>query len=84
MALVSRAVAPTSGDVKRLQDLELPAGVELLDDPERTVASLYIPAVEVPEEEVAEEVEGEEPLAEAVEAGADESEPSGEDAGDAS
>ncbi|HSJ44731.1 MAG TPA: 50S ribosomal protein L25 [Euzebyales bacterium] len=42
------------GDVKRLDDLDLPEGVELLEDPEHAVVSVYIPQVEVPEIEVAE------------------------------
>jgi large subunit ribosomal protein L25 len=33
------------GDVQRLGDLELPAGVELLDDPERPVVSVVAPTV---------------------------------------
>lgn len=64
------------GDVKRLSDLSLPEGVALLDDPESTVASVYIPQVEVPETEVA---EGEE-LDEALDA---EGEPVPSDAGEA-
>ena len=56
------------GDVKRVEDLELPEGVEALDDPESTVVTVYYEAVEVPE--VGEEglVEGEEPLEAAEEA----------------
>jgi large subunit ribosomal protein L25 len=47
------------GDVKRLGDLALPEGVDLLDDPEYAVVSVYVPQAEVPEDEVAEEgVEG--------------------------
>jgi len=64
------------GDVKRLSDLRLPEGVALLDDAESTVASVYIPQVEVPEPEVA---EGEE-LDEALDA---EGEPVPSDAGEA-
>lgn len=45
------------GDVKRLEDVPLPAGVELLDDPDGTVVSVYVPTAEVPEDEVAEEDE---------------------------
>lgn len=42
------------GDVKRLGDLDLPEGVELLDDPDYAVVSVYIPQAEVPETEVEE------------------------------
>lgn len=56
------------GDVKRLGDLDLPDGVDLLDDPDRTVVSVYVPTIEVPEDEVA---EGEEPLDEALDEVAD-------------
>jgi large subunit ribosomal protein L25 len=52
------------GDVKRLEDLPLPEGVDLLEDPERTVVSVYVPQMDVPEPET-EGVE-EEPLAEAA------------------
>jgi large subunit ribosomal protein L25 len=45
------------GDVKRLEDVPLPAGVELLDDPDGTVVSVYVPTADVPEDEVAEEDE---------------------------
>jgi large subunit ribosomal protein L25 len=41
------------GDVHRLEDLALPADVELVDDPERTVVSVVAPT-----SEPAEEVEG--------------------------
>jgi large subunit ribosomal protein L25 len=37
------------GDVRRVADLELPEGVTALDDPERTVVSVNVPALEVPE-----------------------------------
>ncbi len=48
------------GDVKRVSDLDLPAGVTPLEDPERTVVSVNIPQLEVPEpEEGLEEVEAE-------------------------
>jgi large subunit ribosomal protein L25 len=43
------------GDVKRLGDLNLPEGVELLDDLEYAVVSVYVPQAEVPEDEVAED-----------------------------
>jgi large subunit ribosomal protein L25 len=42
------------GDVKRLSDLDLPEGVELLEDPDYAVVSVSIPQAEVPEPEVAE------------------------------
>ena len=43
------------GDGKRLADIDLPEGVELLDDPESTVVSVYVPQAEVPETAVDEE-----------------------------
>ncbi|HVL98337.1 MAG TPA: 50S ribosomal protein L25 [Egibacteraceae bacterium] len=39
------------GDVKRVADLVLPAGVESLEDPERTVVTLVVPALDVPDTE---------------------------------
>jgi large subunit ribosomal protein L25 len=39
------------GDVKRASDVALPAGVELLDDPESPVVSIVVPALDVPETE---------------------------------
>lgn len=39
------------GDVKRVSDLVLPEGVVALEDPERTVVTLTLPALEVPEPE---------------------------------
>lgn len=48
------------GDVRRLGDLDLPAGVELLDDPERTVVTVVAPTAPTSELEEApapEEVE---------------------------
>ncbi len=39
------------GDVKRAGDVSLPAGVELLDDPESPVVSIVVPALDVPETE---------------------------------
>lgn len=63
------------GDVKRLEDVPLPTGVELLDDPDRTVVSVYVPTVEVPEDEVDEDealsVEEAAEAAEAVEEASD-------------
>ena len=56
------------GDVKRLADLSLPEGVELLDDPDRTVVSVSAPSVDLPDE--AEGVE--EGAEEAGDAGAEE------------
>lgn len=38
------------GDVLRVEDLQLPEGVEALEDPERTVVTLTVPSAEVPEE----------------------------------
>lgn len=63
------------GDVKRLGDVALPAGVELLEDPDRTVVSVSAPTFE-PTEEEEEVAEGEEALdveegAEAAEAADD-------------
>jgi len=63
------------GDVKRLGDVALPAGVELLEDPDRTVVSVSAPTFEATEEEAA---EGEEALD--VEEGAEAAE--GAEAGD--
>ena len=63
------------GDVKRLGDVALPVGVELLEDPDRTVVSVSAPTFEATEEEVA---EGEEALD--VEEGAEAAE--GAEAGD--
>lgn len=45
------------GDVKRLEDLTLPDGVDLLDDPDRTVVSVSMQAMDVPEDEVSAEDE---------------------------
>lgn len=43
------------GDVKRLGDIDLPDGVELLEDPDRTVVSVAIPAADVPDTTVEED-----------------------------
>lgn len=43
------------GDLRRLGDLSLPEGVELLDDPDATVVSVSVPQAEVTEEEAVEE-----------------------------
>lgn len=40
------------GDVLRVADLDLPAGVETLEDPERTVVTVTPPQLEEPEEEL--------------------------------
>lgn len=50
------------GDVKRVEDLPLPEGVELLEDPERTVVTLNVPTLDVgvdDEEGVTEVIEDE-------------------------
>lgn len=74
------------GDVKRVQDLELPEGVTPLEDPERTVVSVNVPQLEIPEPETGveaadaefAEVEGEaaseelEPSTEGADTGAEE------------
>lgn len=39
------------GDVKRVEDLVLPEGVENTENPERTIVTCNIPALEVPEPE---------------------------------
>jgi len=39
------------GDVLRASDVALPAGVQLLDDPESPVVTLVVPALDVPETE---------------------------------
>jgi large subunit ribosomal protein L25 len=45
------------GDVKRVADLVLPEGVETTEDPERSIVTCNVPALEVPEpEETATEV----------------------------
>lgn len=54
------------GDNLRVADLEAPAGVSLLDDPEVVLASVLAPRLAEPEEEEVEE-EGEEAEAEAAE-----------------
>lgn len=65
------------GDVKRLADLELPAGVELVDDPERPVVSIITPQLEIEPEEGAEAAEAETEGATAEEAEG----PAGDEAG---
>jgi large subunit ribosomal protein L25 len=50
------------GDVKRVEDLRLPEGVESLEDPERTVVTLNVPSLDVgidEEEGVTEVIEDE-------------------------
>lgn len=39
------------GDVKRVADIRLPDGVTTLEDPERTVVSVSVPAMEAPADE---------------------------------
>lgn len=39
------------GDVKRVQDLTLPEGVVALEEPERTIVTVNVPSLEVPEPE---------------------------------
>ena len=73
------------GDVKRLGDLDLPEGAELLDDLDYVIASVYIPQAEVPETEVAEGEELDQALdadGEPVPADAGEAEATGEGGGD--
>lgn len=74
------------GDVKRLGDIDVPEGVELLADPEATVVSVYVPQAEVPEDEVAEDEEALEgaigPDGEPVPADAGEAEATEEGGGD--
>jgi large subunit ribosomal protein L25 len=71
------------GDVKRLGDLDLPDGVDLLDDPDYAVVSVYIPQAEVSETEVAEGEELEEALgAEGEPRPSDGTEATGEGGGD--
>ena len=45
------------GDVRRLAELTLPAGVELIDDPERTIVSVVAPTEALEPEEGAEAAE---------------------------
>jgi large subunit ribosomal protein L25 len=47
------------GDVLRLEDMPVPSGVELIDDPDRSVVSVVVPTVE-PTEGVEEALEPEE------------------------
>jgi large subunit ribosomal protein L25 len=63
------------GDVKRVADITLPAGVEAMDDPETAVVSIVLPALDIPETEAEETAEADE----AAEAGGDSSDeaPSG-------
>jgi len=44
------------GDVARVGDIALPAGVDLLDDPEEAVASVVVMHLDVPEQESATEI----------------------------
>lgn len=68
------------GDVKRVEDLQLPAGVEALEDPESVVVTVYFESVEVPEPEEA--AVPEEEVVEAVEEGEGEGAPPAESASD--
>jgi large subunit ribosomal protein L25 len=45
------------GDVLRVADVQLPEGVEVLDDPEQAIVTVVLPALELPETET--EAEGE-------------------------
>lgn len=72
------------GDVKRVGDLDLPRGVEALEDPETAVVTVYYESVEVPEpgEEGVEEAEAAEEAAEEAEAAAEEGEAGEGEAGE--
>lgn len=59
------------GDVKRVSDLVLPEGVESLEDPDRTVVTVNVPALEVPEPEEGAPLEPIEGVEAAVEEAAD-------------
>jgi large subunit ribosomal protein L25 len=59
------------GDSKRLEDLPLPEGVELLDDPDSTVVSVYVPAAEELQPAAGDGETGEEAVAEDEAASAD-------------
>ena len=66
------------GDVLRVSDLRLPSGVAALEDPERTVVTVTVPQLEVPEDEL-----GELDVAEAEAEGATEAEVEAEAEADA-
>lgn len=70
----------TIGDSVRVADLQAPAGVEILDDPETLVAAVMAPKIvveEVPEEEI--EAEAEEGAEAAAEGEAPAEKPAGEE-----
>lgn len=67
------------GDVKRVADLDLPTGVSSLEAPERTIVTVNVPSLEVPEPEEGAPLE---PI-EGVEAAADEGADSPEESEDA-
>ena len=48
------------GELKRVADIQLPAGVETTDDPEAPVVTVVVPALDVPELETEEEREADE------------------------
>lgn len=68
------------GDVKRVRDLTLPEGVVSLEDPERTVVTVVVPALEVPEPEEGAPLEPVEGAEAAVEGAADSPEESDDSA----
>lgn len=45
------------GDALRIADLQVPAGVEVLDDDEMTIVSLVVPHADLPEEQADEQAE---------------------------
>lgn len=67
------------GDIKRVEDLTLPEGVTSLEDPERTIVTVNVPSLEVPEPEEGAPLE---PV-EGVEAAVDEAAESPDEADDA-
>jgi large subunit ribosomal protein L25 len=69
------------GDVLRVEDLDVPSGVEILEDPERTIVTVNVPDLEVPEPEEGAPLEPIEGAEAAVEEGADTPEESEEAAG---
>lgn len=71
------------GDVKRVSDLVLPEGVVALEDPERTVVTLTLPALEVPEPEEGAPLEPVEGVEAGVEGAAERPEESEDAAGGA-
>ncbi len=69
------------GDTKRVEDLELPARVEALEDPETVVVSVYFESIDVPEPGEEGEEPLEEELAEGEEPGEEGEEPAEGEAG---